>query len=149
MQKHFYYRRINMERENKQYSCSFFGHRKIDKTPELTQRLKQEVETLIAEKEVTDFYFGSRSQFNDLCLEVVTHLKEKYPHIKRIYVRSAFPNISEDYKDFLLESYDKTYFPEKIKGAGKASYVERNQEMIDNTSFALSTMMKAMLRRRE
>ena len=32
--------------------CCFFGHRKIDKTPELIDRLTKEIEVLITEKDV-------------------------------------------------------------------------------------------------
>ena len=118
-------------------SCCFFGHRKIDETPELTERLKNAVETLIIEKSVNTFFFGSKSEFNSLCLKVVTDLKEKYPHIKRIYVRAAFADIDDNYKNYLLESYEETYYPEKIRGAGKASYVERNQEMINKSKYCV------------
>ena len=48
-------------------ACCFFGHRKIDKTPELIDRLTKEIEVLITEKDVGIFYFGSKSQFDDLC----------------------------------------------------------------------------------
>lgn len=118
-------------------SCCFFGHRKIDKNSELSNSLIQTVEFLIREKGVMYFYFGSKSDFNDLCLEVVTALKEKYPNIKRIYVRSAFPDIKDSYKNYLLQSYEETYYPEKMRGAGKASYVERNQEMINRSAFCV------------
>jgi hypothetical protein len=37
----------------------------------------------------------------------------------------------------LLESYDDTYYPEKILGSGKAAYVERNYEMIDNSQYCI------------
>lgn len=70
-------------------------------------------------------------------MKTVTALKEKYPHIKRIYVRAAYPQISDEYKEYILESYEETYFPEKIQGAGKASYVERNQEMINKSDFCI------------
>ena len=33
--------------------------------------------------------------------------------------------------------YEDTYFPEKIRGSGKASYVERNREMIDKSNFCV------------
>lgn len=128
---------MNMTSENKQHSCCFFGHRKIDETPKLTEQLIKTVENLITDNAVTDFYFGSKSEFNSLCHKVVTDLKEKYPHIKRIYVRSAFPDISDSYENYLLESYEKTYFPEKMRSAGKASYVERNQEMINQSNFCV------------
>ena len=126
-----------MDDENKKHSCCFFGHRKINETPELTERLTRTVETLITDKDVRTFYFGSKSQFDDLCHKVVTKLKEKYSHIKRIYVRSAFQHIPDWYEDSLLKHYECTYFPEHMENAGKASYVERNQEMINKSDFCV------------
>ena len=118
-------------------ACCFFGHRKIDETPELIERLSAEIEVLITEKDVNIFYFGSKSEFDDLCHKTVTDLKEKYPHIKRVYVRSAFQHIPDWYENSLLEHYEDTYFPEHMENAGKASYVERNQEMINKSDFCI------------
>lgn len=118
-------------------ACCFFGHRKIDETPELIERLTREIEILIDEKEVSIFYFGSKSEFDDLCHKTVTELKEKYPHIKRVYVRSAFQHIPDWYEDSLLKHYEDTYFPEHMENAGRASYVERNQEMINKSDFCV------------
>ena len=67
----------------------------------------------------------------------MTEIKEKYPHIKRVYVRAEYPYISEHYKNYLLESYEDTYYPEKIMNSGKAAYVERNYEMIDKSHFCI------------
>ena len=121
----------------KLHTCCFFGHRKIDKTPELIERLTKEIKVLITEKDVNVFYFGSKSEFDDLCHKIVTELKEKYPHIKRIYVRSAFQHIPDWYEDSLLQHYEDTYFPQHMEKAGKASYVERNQEMINKSDFCV------------
>ena len=118
-------------------ACCFFGHRKIKETPELTERLEKEIEFLITEKEVGTFYFGSKSEFDDLCHKTVTELKEKYSRIKRVYVRSAFQHILDWYENSLLEHYEDTYFPEHMENAGKASYVERNQEMINKSDFCI------------
>ena len=63
--------RIEVE---KSHSCCFFGHRKIDKTPELIERLTKAIEVLITENEVDVFYFGSKSEFDDLCHKVATEL---------------------------------------------------------------------------
>lgn len=126
-----------MNSENRGYTCCFFGHRKINETYELTDNLKNTIETLIKDKGVNTFLFGSKSEFDSLCLKIVTELKEKYSHIKRVYVRSAFPVIDNSYKDYLLESYEETYFPENIKGAGKASYIKRNQEMINKSGICV------------
>ena len=37
----------------------------------------------------------------------------------------------------MLEHYEDTYFPEHMENAGKASYVERNQEMINKSDFCV------------
>lgn len=122
----------------KENTCCFFGHRKINKTEELKLKLIKIIENLITERRVDTFLFGSKSQFNSLCLDLVTEIKEKYPHIKRIYVRAEYPHISEDYyKNYLLKSYEDTYYPERILNSGRAAYVERNFEMIDNSHYCI------------
>lgn len=118
-------------------TCCFLGHRTISETEELKPKLIEIIEKLIVDKEVTKFLFGSKSQFNNLCYELVTEIKGKYPHIKRIYVRAEYPYISDDYKKYLLESYEDTYYPEHIIGSGRAVCVERNFEMIDNSHFCI------------
>ena len=118
-------------------TCCIFGHRTINETVELRERITQTIERLITEKGVDTFLFGSKSRFDGLCLEIVTKLKEKYPHVKRIYVRAEFPFINDDYKAYLLKLYDDTYYPESIMGAGRASYVERNFEMINNSKYCI------------
>ncbi len=118
-------------------TCCFFGHRTINETEELKSKLYKIIEKLILEKQVDTFLFGSKSRFNSLCLELVTELKEKHPHIKRVYVRAEYPYISEHYKNYLLECYEDTYYPEKIINSGRATYVERNYEMIDNSHFCI------------
>jgi len=115
----------------------FLGHRKIEVSDELLNRMKEVVENLITEKKIDTFLFGSKSQFDKLALSVVTELKKKYPHIRRIYVRAEFPYIDENYIAYLLKRYDHTYYPERIINAGKAAYVERNYEMIDNSNYCV------------
>lgn len=121
----------------KENTCCFFGHRTINETEELKVKLYKTIENLIVNENVDTFLFGSKSRFDSLCLELVTKLKEKYPRINRIYVRAEFPIISDEYKTYLLESYEDTYYPEKIIDAGKAVYVERNIEMINRSRFCI------------
>ena len=121
----------------KENTCCFWGHRTINQTDELKVKITEAVERLIVDEKVDTFLFGSKSQFDSLCLELVTQLKEKYPHVKRIYVRAEFPAINESYTAYLLQSYDETYYPEKILGAGRAAYVERNYEMINRSRFCV------------
>jgi len=118
-------------------TCCFFGHRRINETEELKSKLVEIIENLIVEEQIDTFLFGSNSQFDSLCLKVVTEIKEKYPQVKRVYVRAEYPHISEQYKRYLLENYEDTYYPEKIINSGRASYVERNYEMIDKSSYCV------------
>ena len=117
--------------------CCFFGHKTITETDELKSKLNKIIENLIVDKNVDTFLFGSKSHFNTLCLDLVTEIREKHPHIKRVYVRAEYPYISEDYKNHLLENYEDTYYPEKIINSGKASYIERNYEMIDKSHYCV------------
>lgn len=122
----------------KENICCFFGHRTINETEELKSKLLGIIENLIVEKQVDTFLFGSKSRFNSLCLELVTEMKEKHPHIKRIYVRAEYPDINEQYTNYLLENYEDTYYPEKIQNSGRAVYVERNYEMINKSHYCVA-----------
>lgn len=110
----------------------FIGHRDIEKTNEVVFLLRETVKTFLING-FTTFLFGSRSKFDELSLNVVSEFKIEYPNIKRIYVRAEYPYINKSYEEYLLKSYEETYFPHKIINAGKYSYVERNFEMIDKS----------------
>lgn len=118
-------------------TCCVFGHRKIAEKEKLEKRLAEIFENLIVNENVDTFLLGSRSQFDDLCCEVLAIKKEKYPHIQRVYVRGEFPYISERYENYLLEKCERTYFPERAINAGRFVYVERNYEMIDNADICV------------
>ncbi len=118
-------------------TCCFIGHRKIFETDELKCRLYNIIENLIINYSVNTFLFGSRSQFDQLCYDIVTQLREKHDNISRIYVRAEFPYIRDSFRKYFLEKYEDTYYPEKMINAGRASYVERNHEIIDKSTFCV------------
>ncbi len=64
-------------------------------------------------------------------------IKKKHTHIKRIYVRAEYPYIDESYRDYLLQSYEDTYYPMHIINVGKAVYIKRNLEMIDKSDICV------------
>ncbi len=121
----------------KDNTCCFIGHKTIQETEELKEQLRQVIERLIMGEGVHTFLFGSKSRFNDLCLETVTGLKQQYPHIKRIYVRAEYPVIDKAYRSYLLQFYEDTYYPDSTVNAGRAAYVERNRQMIDQSQFCI------------
>ncbi|MBR5439105.1 MAG: hypothetical protein IKV61_02690 [Clostridia bacterium] len=114
----------------------FIGHKNIEISEKLKILLKETV-ILLIKKGATTFLFGSNSEFDDLSWEIVTQLKNEYPFIKRVYVRAAFQYINTSYTEMLLQSYEETYFPKKIENAGKYSYVERNYEMINLSTYCV------------
>ena len=119
------------------FTCCFLGHRKIEHTKELEEKLLSVLEALIVNNGVNRFLFGSKSEFNSLCYETVTKLKSRYSDIKRIYVRAEYPWINENYKKYILGMYDETYYPDSILNSGKAVYIKRNYEMIDKSLFCV------------
>jgi len=135
----------------KKIVCSFFGHRVIVITEELKIRLLKIIEDLIVKCNVQTFLFGSKSMFDDLCYEIVTCLKEtKYPSIKRIfYSCSSEACYLEKDRKVWEEYYKKINKKEKFYGfeenfehktkfvAGKASYVERNYAMINDSDYCV------------
>lgn len=117
--------------------CCFFGHRKITDEENLREKLFGIIEELIIYNNVGIFLFGSKSDFDGLCREVVAELKEKYPHIHRVYIRAEYQFINDDYEQYLLRSCDETFYSERAVGGGKAVYVERNCDMIDRSDYCV------------
>ena len=114
----------------------FIGHRRIGEKEKFSYLLREIVVELI-HKGVKSFLFGSRSEFDHLAWQIVTELQQIYPDIQRIYVRSSYQEIDETYEEYLLKSYEGTYFPQQLKNAGKYCYVERNFEMIDKSTYCV------------
>lgn len=132
-------------------TCCFIGHRKIEKTEKLEKEIYEFVENLIINENVKTFLFGSRSDFDFLCHSIVTDLKEKYPFIKRVGYTCRCESVTleserekweEIYSYFAKEKVHllgvEEEFEHKTKyTSGKASYVERNQAMIDDSDYCL------------
>ena len=113
-------------------SACFIGHRKINDTPELWKSLDNIVNGLI-ENGTVNFLFGDRSEFNDLCFEIVGINKKIHPEIKQIKFRVNY-EVADDYTmQFLIGSYDESIFPEAAVGSGKNVYTARNRALIDES----------------
>lgn len=123
----------------------FVGHRTVADTEKVKNRLIDIVLVLI-EKGADTFLFGSRSDFDSLCWEVVTELKEKYPNIKRVCYNAphetAFISREERENSERLFSqiakhevhfadYEQSINSQKALNANKNVYIMRNQAMID------------------
>ena len=131
--------------------CCFIGHRKIERTDKLLKNLTSLIGGLIHEQGVNTFLFGSRSEFDDLCHSIVTELQKNNPQIKRIMYtcRSEYAVKKEEKeeregiarevtkRDIKYKDYDGAMMSDRLWSAGKASYVERNQDMINASDYCV------------
>lgn len=136
---------------NNNLKCCFIGHRKIKKSVQLIDNLKNLIQELIVNKGVSTFLFRSNSQFDYLCLEIVSEFKKTFEHIKRIKYTcksegcfllkdkleweayNKTQNINITYNTWFEEEY---HFKNKFT-AGKASYVERNEALINDSDYCI------------
>lgn len=124
--------------EHAEKICSFFGHRELVVTKELT------VATAAAIQRAVDdgcrvFYFGGYGQFDELCYQIVTALKKGNPalQIKRIYCVSQEKYLYKKVRYFNREDYDEVVFlPPAFSGWYKSIYY-RNCAMIDNSDYVV------------
>lgn len=118
-------------------TCCIIGHRDIEKTKELELKVKRIVTELIEKENVTEFLFGSKSEFADFCYGIITKYKNNCSKLKRIYVRAEYPIISDDYYKYLKTFYEDSYFYGEKLINNRFSYIRRNQVMIDKSDFCI------------
>lgn len=137
-------------------ACSFFGHRDTPQTDELKQKVRETVERLIVEEGVDTFLFGSRSKFDELCHMVVTEFQEKYPKIRRIAylckhefgclvgagtsLRQKIKEITG--RDTYVAECEEIRKSDRANSVGRASYVERNQWVINDSDSVVAYLRK-------
>lgn len=137
--------------EIKEMKCCFIGHRNIDDAQTTYNRLVCELSSIVESLPLRTFLFGSRSDFNDMCHTVVTELRDAYPDIKRImyscksecaclesereHTNQIFSKLLK--KQIEFQGYEEDYkFPNYLS-AGRASYIERNKAMIDDSDICI------------
>ena len=119
-------------------TCSCFGHFDVDITDDLIARTRIEID-----KAVTDgiriFLFGGRSDFDDLCYDLVTVKKNAEPQlgIKRVF---CFPLENQLRKPpwwYKRKEYEALECPTKDFDYWYTSIYYRNLAMIDQSDLIL------------
>ncbi len=132
-------------------ACSFFGHRNVELTRNEMKIIRDLLVDLIENKDVDLFLFGSRSNFDFACHQIITDLKCAYPNIIRVcYTCKSETCTFEKDREYWEKVYSKFEHREiKLLGverevehknkwtSGKASYVERNYAMIDDSEYCI------------
>ncbi len=136
---------------SKEVRCSFIGHRTVENSELISSLLKDKIIALIEQEGVNTFLFGSRSAFDDLCHSVVTELREVYPFINRVAYTCRSEAATMEYeredderafsklmgKEIHLKGFESEVEFAKKYEAGRASYIERNQAMIDDSNYCI------------
>lgn len=118
--------------------CSFFGHREVEITEELTEKTINEIAKAI-EDGCRTFYFGGYSDFDDLCYKIVTKIKAENPNLelKRVYCVSQEKYLRKKVRYFNKEDYDDVvYLMPSFEGWYKSIYF-RNCAMIDDSDLVI------------
>lgn len=132
-------------------SCCFIGHRKISINENLEKKLYAIIEDLILNKNITTFLFGSKSEFDYLCYYIVSNLQNKYKNIERIAYLCNYESTCTKVEKIRLEQisqnitnqklsfrdFEKTRKSNKVLKAGKWAYIQRNQDMINDSDFCI------------
>ena len=126
-------------------TCTFFGHSDL----ELSELERNDIELLLDKMITTDgyemFLFGGLGRFDEICWEIVTKLKAKHPHIRRVFCltdpkHEYAPKRPRYLKD---DEYDEfVYLPLKFDWWYKRIYF-RNCEMIDRSDFVIFYVYKS------
>ena len=118
--------------------CSFFGHRDIEITDELKATTTAEILKSV-DLGCRIFYFGGYGDFDELCYQIVSEIKEKNPflNIQRIYCVAQERYLYKNSRYFHRENYENViYLPPSFDGWYKSIYF-RNCAMIDNSDFVI------------
>ena len=120
-------------------TCAFFGHRKICYNNDLSKKITELVESLVIEKDVSNFIFGGFGEFDELCHKIITSLQKKYLHIKRLYcvTDEKFLRESKRPKNLRKEDYEQfIYFSPSFDYWYTRIYY-RNCEIVENSQFII------------
>ncbi len=118
-------------------TCCVIGHRDFCGNEEIKLKLKNKIIDLIEKDGVANFLFGSKSNFNKFCYDIVTELINNYANIKRVFVRAEYPIVSDNYINYLKGFYEDSYFYSEKLMTNKFSHIRRNQFMIDKSDICI------------
>ena len=119
-------------------AVTIFGHSEIlqdDKN--LAKNIENNLTNLIENFDVGIVYFGGFGEFDDLCYDVVTYLRNtKYPFLKRVYVVEDSKFVNRPHKRPKWLNYDEyddfVWFDMRYSGFYQRIYF-RNCETIEHS----------------
>ena len=118
--------------------CSFFGHRNVAITEELYAITTAEIVKSV-DFGCRVFYFGGFGDFDDLCYQIVTKIKQDRPHLalKRVFCVPQERYLRKKAPFFHRENYEEVrYLHPMFEGWYKSIYY-RNCAIIEKSVFII------------
>ena len=122
------------------YTVSFFGHRMMDNTLEIENRLEQLIRTLLSEHEYVEFLVGRDGEFDQLVSSTIRRCKRECrsnnsAHIWVMpYVTAEYRDNEESFRDY----YDEIEVCETAAvGHYKNAHQTRNRAMVDRSDLVV------------
>ena len=122
------------------YTVSFFGHRMIENTLEIENRLERCIQTLLREHEYVEFLVGRDGEFDQLVSSTIRRCKrmirdDNSAHIWVLpYIRAEFQDNEGSFRDY----YDEIEVCEAAAGSHyKNAHQTRNRAMVDRSNLVV------------
>ena len=116
------------------YSCAFFGHRRYNYT-EQEGMIREAIEKLINEHNVTQFFSGNRGAFDYLCVKIVNELKKDY---KNLHVTQVFSYIPQKVTRDETRIFDDSLYLLERAVPPKYAIIETNKKIVEKADYILS-----------
>jgi len=122
------------------YTVSFFGHREIEWSTEIEERLDDLLYDLITKKEYVEFLIGRDGAFDILASSVIRKAVKNYSSGNTAFVL-VLPYMRADYRDNqqnFLNYYDEVEICEESSAVHFKSAIQvRNRYMIDRSNLVV------------
>ena len=122
------------------FTVAFFGHREVDNSFKIEERLEEEIYRLLQEHEYVDFLVGRDGEFDQLASSAVLRVRKRYRDdnssliLVLPYARAEYLNNEESYHNYYSE-VEISY--EASKAHPKAAIQIRNREMVDRADLVI------------
>lgn len=122
------------------YTVSFFGHRYMEQSEEIENRLDKLLYDLISQKEYIDFLIGREGEFDLLAASAVKRAIHAYD-CGNTHFTLVLPYMKAEYRDneqSYLEYYDEVEICEKAAEVHPKSAIQiRNKNMVDRSDLVV------------
>ena len=122
------------------YTVSFFGHREIENSLEVEQKLEAILTELIQTKQYIEFLVGREGEFDILAASVVRRVKKQmdYGNCSLIWVLPYMKAEFRDNEKNFLDYYDDIEICEQsAKAHYKSAMQIRNRAMVDRSDLVI------------